>query len=220
MFFKILLSYFIPVKIYEVKSEINNNLEVTLNNGKLVLDSKNTNFSYGSLQRVLRIGLKKIGFENIRKFEKILILGVAVGSVIKTLLEEIKFKGKITGVEIDPETINLANKYFGLDKIDNLTIIIADAKNFIKQTNENYNLIIIDIFEDDKMPDFLFETQFITQLLNCLSIEGQILFNTIKKSKQDNLRNENFEILLNRKLLKNKILSNIEGENELFIIKK
>lgn len=212
MFFKILLSYFIPVKIHEVKSEINNNLEVTLNNGKLVLDSKNTNFSYGSLQRVLRIGLKKIGFENIRKFEKILILGVAGGSVIKTLLEEIKFKGKITGVEIDPETINLANKYFGLDKIDNLTIIIADAKNFIKQTNENYNLIIIDIFEDDKMPDFLFETQFITQLLNCLSIEGQILFNTIKKSKQDNLRNENFEILLNRKLLKNKILSNIEGK--------
>lgn len=68
------------------------NLEVTWANGELVLDSKNTNYSYGSLQRILRIGLESIGFETVLKSEHILVLGVAGGSVIKTLSEEIDLK--------------------------------------------------------------------------------------------------------------------------------
>src|SRR6478672_9530558 len=96
-------SYFIPINVYTKNSSISKSLEVTWNNGQLVLDSKNTNYSYGSLQRILRKGLKYIGFERIRKFDSILVLGVAGGSVIQTLVDEIKFKGKITGVEIDKD---------------------------------------------------------------------------------------------------------------------
>jgi spermidine synthase len=70
-------------------------------NGKLVLDSENTNYSYGNLQRILRKGLHTIGLERINKMNKILVLGVEGVSVIKTLTEEFKFKGKIIGVEID-----------------------------------------------------------------------------------------------------------------------
>ena len=79
-----ILSYFIPVNIYKKNSAVSKTLEVTLNNGKLVLDSKSTNYSYGSLQRILRKGLQYIGFERIRGFENVLVLGVAAGSVIKT----------------------------------------------------------------------------------------------------------------------------------------
>jgi predicted O-methyltransferase YrrM len=38
------------------------------------------------------------------------------------LVDEIKFKGKITGVEIDPEIIKIANTYFKLDEIKNLKL--------------------------------------------------------------------------------------------------
>ena len=120
-----LFSYFIPINIYQKNSAVSKTLEVTWNNGELVLDSKSTNYSYGSLQRILRKGLKYIGFERIRNFESILVLGVAGGSVIKTLVDEIKFKGKITGVEIDATVIDIANRYFELDKIQNLEIVIC-----------------------------------------------------------------------------------------------
>ena len=89
------LSYFIPIIVYKKNSTVSKTLEVTWNNGELVLDSKNTNYSYGSLQRILRKGLKYIGYDRIKKFEDVLILGVAGGSVIKTLVNEVKFKGKI-----------------------------------------------------------------------------------------------------------------------------
>ena len=119
---KRLLSYIIPIKIYEKPSKISKTLEVSWNNGKLVLDSKNTNYSYGSLQKVLRKGLIAIGFDNIKSMQEILVLGVAGGSVIRTLVDEIKFEGNITGIEIDASSIEIANQYFGLNQIKNYKI--------------------------------------------------------------------------------------------------
>ena len=119
------------LNIYKKKSPISKTLEVTWNNGQLVLDSENTNYSFGSLQRILRKGLKYIGFERIRNFENILVLGVAGGSVIKTLANEINYKGKITGVEIDEQIIEIAKEYFKLDSIPNLELIIDDAFEFV-----------------------------------------------------------------------------------------
>ena len=162
--FQKLVSYLIPINIYKRNSATSQSLEVTWNNGELVLDSMNTNYSYGSLQRILRKGLKYIGFERIRNFESVLVLGVAGGSVIKTLVDEIKFKGKITGVEIDPIIIEIANRFFHLDTINNLEIVIDDAFEFVLKTKSNYDLIIIDIFQDTTMPNFLFEDFFINRI--------------------------------------------------------
>ena len=177
--FKKLFSHIIPINVYKQKSSISQELEVTWTNGELVLDSKNTNYSYGSLQRILRKGLKTIGFDKIRSMNKILILGVAGGSVIKTLVNEIGFHGKITGVEIDAEVISIANDYFKLNEISNLEIKIEDAFEFVLKTKEYYDLIIIDVFQDTKMPSFLFEKFFIDRLDVILVNQGMILFNTM-----------------------------------------
>jgi hypothetical protein len=90
--FKKIFSYLIPIKIYQAKSSISKSIEVAWANGELVLDSKNTNYSYGSLQRILKIGLKNIGYEKIVAMDQILVLGVAGGSVVKTLIDEINYR--------------------------------------------------------------------------------------------------------------------------------
>jgi spermidine synthase len=187
---KKLFSYFIPINVFQQKSNISQTLEVTWINGELVLDSKNTNYSYGSLQRILRKGLKFIGFERIKTMDHILVLGVAGGSVIKTLVNEINFEGKITGVEIDNSVITIANEYFHLDQIKNLEIIIDDAFEFVLKTKKKYDVVIIDVFQDTKMPNFLFETFFINRICYLLQPKGFILFNTMilnEKQKQLNL---------------------------------
>ena len=143
---KKLFSYLIPITIFKQKSTLSQTLEVTWTDGKLVLDSENTNYSYGNLQVILRKGLKIIGFERIKSMQNILVLGVAGGSVIRTLVDEINFKGQITGVDIDKAIIDIANTYFQLDAIPNLEIIIDDASEFVLKTNTKFDLIIIDIF--------------------------------------------------------------------------
>ena len=213
------LSYFIPISIKKFNSEISKSLEVTWNNGELVLDSKNTNYSYGSLQRILRKGLKYIGFERIKKFENILVLGVAGGSVIKTLVDEVKFSGKITGVEIDSKVVEIANNYFGLNKIPNCKIVVDDAFEFVLKTKEKYDLIIIDVFQDTTMPNFLFEDFFINRINFLLNINGFILFNTMVITKNDEVRNQ----LYKTKFDKNyslRMYPKVETHNELITIKK
>ena len=126
-----LFSYLIPINIFKKKSARSKIIEVTWTNGELVIDSENTNYSYGSLQRILRYGLRNIGYDKVLKMDHILVLGVAGGSVIKTLVDEIEYKGKITGVEIDSDMIQIANEYFNLNQIKQLEIVIDDAFEFV-----------------------------------------------------------------------------------------
>jgi spermidine synthase len=216
---KRLLSYFLPIKVYETPSKTSTNLEVTWNNGYLVLDSKNTNYSFGSLQRALKKGLKYIGYERIKSFESILVLGVAGGSVIETLKKEVKFGGKITGVEIDATVVNIANKYFDLNKYDNLEIVIDDAFEFVLKTKDTYDLIIIDIFQDTTMPNFLFEDFFINRINFLLNVNGFILFNTMALQYKDRRRNAVYKSKFDSNYSV-RLYPKIEEHNELFTIKK
>jgi len=217
---KKIFSYLIPITIFKQKSTISSTIEVTWVNGELVLDSNNTNYSYGSLQRILKKGLQKIGFEKIKSMNHILVLGVAGGSVVKTLLNDVKYNGKITGVEIDPEIISIANTYFQLHEIPNLTIIIDDAFEFVLKTKEKYDLIIIDIFQDTVMPNFLFEDFFTDRLEVILESKGSVLFNTMITQPVHNERNLKYISKFNTKKYKVQSIPRVEEHNELIILEK
>ena len=215
-----LFSYIVPIKIFKKKSQRSKIIEVTWANGELVLDSENTNYSYGSLQRILRYGLRNIGYDAILKMDHILLLGVAGGSVVKTLVDEIQYKGRITGVEIDPEMIKIANEYFNLNEIKQLEVVIDDAFEFVLKTKNKYNLIIIDIFEDIKMPNFLFERFFSERICSLLQNHGFVLFNTMILDEAHNVRNRKYISEIDPKLYASKMLPRVEAHNELIIIEK
>lgn len=217
---KRLLSYFYPIKIYSQKSSLSQTLEITWSNGDLVMDSLNTNYSYGSLQRILKLGLKNIGFAKIKQMQHILVLGVAGGSVIKTLIDEMEFKGKITAVEIDSEIITIANRFFKLNEISQLEIVIDDAFEFVLKTTKKYDLIIVDIFQDTKMPNFLFESFFIDRICLLLKSKGNILFNTMLLNEADNLRNKKLITDFKKQSFAIKTIPRVEQHNELIIIEK
>lgn len=215
-----IFSYIIPIKIFKKKSARSKIIEVTWANGELVLDSENTNYSYGSLQRILRYGLRNIGYDTILKMDHILLLGVAGGSVVKTLVDEIEYKDRITGVEIDPDMIQVANEYFNLNQIKQLELVIDDAFEFVLKTKDKYDLIIIDIFEDIHMPNFLFEKFFVDRICTLLNDDGYVLFNTMILDEAHNVRNRKYISEVNPKLFMTKMLPRIEVHNELIIIKK
>ncbi len=217
--FQKFLSYLVPINILKVKSDFSKTLEVTYNNGELVIDSLNTNYSYGSLQRILAKGLRFIEKEKIQKMNHILILGIAGGSVIKTLKNEFEYQNKITGVEIDPNIIDLANKYFQLDEIQNLEIIITDAFEFVLRSSTQYDLVIIDIFQDTVMPSFLFEKYFIEKIEDLTAANGYILFNTMILNDEHQKRNDQY-VLKYDEAFKVVRLSKVENHNEVIIINR
>lgn len=215
---KKILSYLYPITVYKEKSSISDEIKIILYNGEYLLDTTNTNYSYGSLQKVLKKGLLTIGQDSIQQKEQILLLGVAGGSVVKTLVHDFNYTNTIVGVELDATIITLANQYFDLNKIPNFNCIIDDAQNYISNSTQKFDLIIIDIFTDKFMPEFLFESRFLTNCKNRLNSKGHIIFNMMwvgtekwKKIDQfmNHFSNENYSTIH---------LKSVEHYNDLFII--
>lgn len=153
---KKLISYFLPVT-KRINSDYNGVIELTWTKGRKVLDSKNANYSYGSLQRILETGLSEI---NLRSVDSILILGLGGGSVIYSLIDRFNFKGFITAVEVDPVIASVADREFDISESEKLHIEINDAYRFIKKNHKKYDLIIVDIFIDNCVPKKFYSNSF------------------------------------------------------------
>lgn len=147
-------------------SKIYGPLEITYQNGKKVLNSRNVNYSYGALQRVLHQGLRHISFGP--QFRDILVLGAGGGSIVETVRDDFGSKAAITLVEIDPEVIKVAKEEFDLLSYPEVSIVEADAAKFAKSTTQTYDLVIVDLFVHDKIPVVFTEKDFLNDLSQLL----------------------------------------------------
>ena len=123
------------------------------------------------------------------------------------------------GANIIQDIIDIANSYFGLDKISNLEIVIDDAFEYVLKTKLKYDLIIIDIFEDTTMPSFLFQDFFIQRINSLLNLNGFILFNTMVINKKEEERNLIYKSKFGGDYSL-RMYPKVELHNELFTIKK
>ncbi|WP_271764656.1 fused MFS/spermidine synthase [Aquimarina algiphila] len=211
---KKLLSYLLPFT-KEIPSKINGTLEITLMNGKKVLDSQNANYSYGTLQKLLTYGLSQI---DIPEDSQILLLGLGGGSIIHPLQEKFNHKGKITAVEIDEVIIKIAKNEFDITGSSTLEIICDDALHYVNQCTKQFEIIIIDIFIDNQVPEPFYEEEFWKKTIDLIPPKGKVVFNAGINLK------ENTKI----KQLKSKFESqiefiqynNVQGTNTLLIGEK
>ncbi|WP_246284947.1 spermidine synthase [Winogradskyella wichelsiae] len=168
-----MLSYIYPVT-KTITSKYSGELEITWYNGKKHLNSQNANYSYGSLQRILKFGLEKI---NLTNFNSILILGMGGGSVIKTLREDFNYNNAIEAVELDSVVVDIAKTEFGIIENNLLKIHCMDAFQFVQTNTKKFDLIIVDLYIDLTVPSKFLDQEFWNQVLSSKSIKGTVLFN-------------------------------------------
>ena len=170
-----LVSFFVPVT-KKIRSEHSGDLEVTLFEGKKVLDTTHVNYSYGSLQKVLEFALRKIDLSDVKN---VLVLGVGGGSVIKSLREVFEYKQEIVGVELDPVIIQIANQEFGVRPDDYTEIVCTDAYEYIAKDSKKFDLIIVDLFIDNKIPEKFLSMEFWKNVKSKVRYNGSIIFNSM-----------------------------------------
>jgi spermidine synthase len=173
-----LISYFLDLPVVTVTSGISGKLQVRYVNGRLVLDSRHANYSFGSLHRLFR---KLFTIIDLRSSppENILLLGMGGGSVISIIRDEYGMGIPITAVEIDPEVIRIAGEHFGAGNYRNLEIVCADAAGYIKSADGRFGMIIIDLFVDNTVPAPFTGLQFLCDCKSKLAGGGILLFNFI-----------------------------------------
>lgn len=110
----------------------------------------------------------------------VLVLGLAGGTVTREIDHYIP-QATITGVEIDPKVIELAQQHFQLDD-QRTTVYIDDARSFVRKvsatTDTKYNTIIIDAYTNEiYIPWHLTTQEFYEELNAVLAPDGIIAFN-------------------------------------------
>lgn len=172
-FMKKWLSYLWPISSKR-KSEYNGTLEISWINGKKLLNSAGANYSYGTLQKVLEFGLQKI---NLSEVHNVLVLGLGGGSVIYSLRDKFGYSKKIVGVEWDMIMLEIALNDYHLNNFPNARFVHAPAEDFVASSHEKFDLIIVDLFTDTRVPAPFYELKFWKNLINRLNKKGQVLFN-------------------------------------------
>jgi spermidine synthase len=175
---KKLLSHLVPLTLEETGSEQNPELSVMLDKGRLQLLSGDAIYSWDDLYKNFLLTFDQLEIEK-RQIEDVLILGLGLGSVPYMLEKVFHRDYRYTAVEWDETVAELAAKYTLSRLSSPVEIVTADAEVFVQVTEEQYDMLVVDIFEDDLTPP-QFETEDFLQ--NCgklLRPGGLLLFNRL-----------------------------------------
>jgi spermidine synthase len=171
-----ILSYLFPQRIDVAEGHGGAYLEVVVNNGKLILNANQSNYSFGGLHLIFEQLFNQI---EVGKYEikKVLLLGLGAGSVVDLLINKHGIKCEITGVELDATVIDFAKKYFDIEQYESLKIVQADAFEYVQQCNEKFDLIVVDLFVGDTVPAAFASETFIQNLKRLSNEECCVAYN-------------------------------------------
>ena len=186
--------WFSPETINTFSSQYNPQIQLIKFMGKYRLDMGGLTQSGPIIESIWSQSLKKLLPKEFLP-KKTLILGLGAGSVAKIIASRYP-KTQIVGVEIDPQVINIAQKYFALDKIKNLKIINQDALKYISgiKAKNAFDLILIDCYLGSQTPSQL---ENINTLKKIKALSKHLLINRLFWDKHRH-RTLNFLSSLNR----------------------
>ncbi len=185
------LSHLVEIHIESTSSEHNPHLYVSLVKGRYQLSTANAIYSYEDLYDNFALAFEKIDLDRLN-IQNVLILGFGLGS-IPLILEQLFEKSyHYTGVEIDEEVIYLFNKYALPELKSGFELITADALAFVEQANESYDMIAVDIFQDDIIPERFQQQSFLENIKKLLKPEGILLYNRLANTQEDLVKTHTF----------------------------
>lgn len=111
-----------------------------------------------------------------RPLERVAILGNAAGTTARALGVYYP-EADVDGVELDPAVSRVGRRYFGMDEIRRLTVHDADARPFLRSTDERYDLIVIDAYHQPYVPFYLATREFFRLVRERLRPGGIVALN-------------------------------------------
>jgi spermidine synthase len=82
-------------------------------------------------------------------------------------------------VEIDPEVVRVAKEQFRVEESEDLRIHEADGRQYLRETNRTYDVIVLDAFKKDKVPFHMTTREFMELAESRLSDDGVLVANLI-----------------------------------------
>jgi spermidine synthase len=179
-------SYFFPQTILITSSSYNHHIRINEEWGKMKLIVNGSPQSGAYIAHLWKHAFNHFSIGS-HKAGNALVLGVGGGTVM-TLLSSY-FPGiKQTCVDIDNVILDVAKKYFFIHSIQNIVLIHADVKTYMKQlirSKKTYDCIIVDLYIGGRVPTFIEQKYFILHLEKLLSKEGFLCMNYLREKEYE-----------------------------------
>jgi spermidine synthase len=112
------------------------------------------------------------------KLNRVLILGFGAGSLFHFFHHYYRPGVEIDAVELRHEVIDVAKRYFHLsDANEGLNLHIQPALEYLKSTTQNYDLVLVDIYNDKGVDRTILEDAFFQLLRQHTASDGLISIN-------------------------------------------
>ena len=137
----------------------------------------------GSRQSVVKVGdpdhmelpytrVMPVGLAFVEKPRRVLIVGLG-GGTIPTFLHPHFPRLTIDVVDIDPQVVEVASKYFGFRQETTLRVHVDDGRRFIENCRNPYDIIFLDAFSSDSIPYHLSTQEFLRSVAHGAYADGR-----------------------------------------------
>ena len=117
--------------------------------------------------------------------KRILIIGLGGGTLVHTY--SVLFpQADIVIAEIDSAVVKVAGTYFDFTATNKISVAEEDGRIYVKRAGlrgEKFDLVILDAFNGDYIPEHLMTAEFFEEVKKLLSDKGMVVANTFSGSR-------------------------------------
>ena len=184
------LSYLTEVPLQSVEGEFNPALQVSLVRNRFQLSTENAIYSFDDLYLNFSRAFAKMTLPP--DGSSMLLLGLGLGSVPYMLEKQFDRHYNITAVEVDESVIGLASAFTFPRLAQPMDVVHADAEIYVQTVENDFDLIIVDLFLDDVIPPYFESKAGMEQIKAILAPGGKVMINRLYRNGRDKQKTGNF----------------------------
>jgi spermidine synthase len=172
--------------VYE-KTSPHHHIRVVERNGLRILSFDNSQETRMSLSNPLQGHFQYTEFFHVPlvwnpTITNVLMMGLGGGSIQRSFQHYYPYM-QLHTVELDPEVVTVARDYFGVKESPSHTVIISDARVYLRRVQKPYDLIIMDAYTTSRygsnLPAHLATREFFELAREKLTENGLIAYNVM-----------------------------------------
>ena len=116
---------------------------------------------------------------------RVLVIGLG-GGTLPRAVHRLSPQATIDVVEIDPDVVQVARRFFAFDPPAGTTIHVDDGRAFVQRASREgrqYDLVMLDAFVDADVPAHMQTREFLVEVASILSPAGTFVVNTSGSSR-------------------------------------
>ena len=122
-------------------------------------------------------GMMILGMAYVERPQKILMIGLGAGTVA-TYLRKYYPDLRMTLVELDPDVVMCARKFFNFQADAGMRVEVQDGRWFLMRDTTTYDVIFLDAYHGDYIPFHLLTKEFLQLVKQHLTPRGVVVANT------------------------------------------